>query len=94
MHKKRSLLFLVVMATILFSTMSFTVFAASVARISTDELKSRLGEKELLVIDVRSQGDWAGSGVKIATAERVEPGNFDQWADAHSKEDTVVLYCA
>ncbi len=94
MHSKRLMFFLTFMTTVLFFAMSVPASAASVARISTDELNSRLGEKGLLVLDVRSNHDWVGSKDKISGAERVELSNLNQWAENQSREKTIVLYCA
>jgi rhodanese-related sulfurtransferase len=59
-----------------------------------DELKGLLGGAELVVIDVRTAGDWQGSTEKIAGAIREEPGAEAAWAANYPKEKTLVLYCA
>lgn len=94
MIMKQFLFYLTIMTTGLLLVLSFAVSAATVARISTDELQSRLGESGLHVLDVRSNGDWVSSNEKIIGAERVELSDLDQWADSHSRDDTLVLYCA
>ena len=71
-----------------------TSFAASVARMSTDDLNSRLSEENLVVLDVRSPYHWGASDIKILGAERVSPGGVADWASKYSKEQTLVLYCA
>lgn len=75
-------------------TMSFSVFAASVPRMSTDELNSRLGEEGLVVLDVRSSYHYGSSDVKILGSERVSPGEVSQWASNYTKDENLVLYCA
>jgi rhodanese-related sulfurtransferase len=80
-------------AALLLAT-AFTASAATVPRMSTDELKSRLGEVDLVVLDVRGGWDWDQSGEKIAGAERVNPAAAEQWADNYPREKTLVLYCA
>ena len=82
-----------VFAALLFA-MSFAVHAADVPRMSTDELKSRIGEADLVVLDVRSGRDWSQSGQKILSSERVNPGAVNQWVDHYPKDKVMVLYCA
>ena len=94
MHNKRFLIRLTVMTSIFLFAASVAAMAASVPRMTADELKMHLGEADYQVLDVRAGGDWAGSTVKIAGAERVEPRAVDQWVDNYDKEKTIVLYCA
>jgi hypothetical protein len=94
MHKKRLLISLTIMTSLFLFAASFAAMAASIPRMTVDELKVHLGEEDYLVLDVRSGRDWASSEVKISGAERVEPRAVDQWVDNHDKEKTIVLYCA
>jgi rhodanese-related sulfurtransferase len=94
MHNKRFLVYLAIMTSLLLFVSSVVVMAASVPRMTTDELKAQLGKTDYQVLDVRSGGDWASSNVKIAGAERVEPRALGQWIDNYDKEQTIVLYCA
>ena len=68
--------------------------ADSVPRMSTDELKSRLGDADLAVLDVRTDWDWNQSAEKIAGATRVNPAAVEEWAGSYPKERTLVLYCS
>ena len=68
--------------------------ADSVPRMSTDELKSRLGDADLAVLDVRTDWDWNQSAEKIAGATRVNPVAVEEWAGSYPKERTLVLYCS
>ena len=63
-------------------------------RMGKEELKARLGEPGLVVIDVRRDQDWDGSARKIAGAVREDPGALEKWAEKYPKEQTLVLYCA
>jgi rhodanese-related sulfurtransferase len=94
MHNKRFLIRLTIMTSIFLFAASVAAMADSVPRMTADELKMHLGEADYQVLDVRTGGDWAGSTVKIAGAERVEPRTVDQWVDNYDKEKTIVLYCA
>ena len=94
MSKNRFFIYLTVMASVLLLLTSVTALAASVPRMTTDELKSHLGAADYLVLDVRSGSDWSGSTEKVSGAERVEPRDVNGWADNYDKGKTIVLYCA
>ncbi len=74
--------------------LSSTVKAADVARITKEELRARLGDPGLLILDVRRANDWSTSDAKIKGAVRADPGEVADWADKYPKEKTLVLYCA
>lgn len=69
------------------------VFAASIARMDKDELKSLLGEKNLVVLDVRVGRDWNSSEFKIKDAVRMAPSDIEQ-VEKYPKNTKFVLYCA
>ena len=83
---------LVVVALLLGS--GFAVRADSVPRISTDELKSRLSDADLAVLDVRTDWDWNQSAEKIAGAKHVNSASVEEWAGSYPKGRTLVLYCS
>jgi len=93
MHKKALLLYVTLIAGILLLAMSLTVSAASVPRMSTDELKSQLGDADLVVLDVRGNWDWVKAKEQISGSDRVSPGGASQWAENYPKDKTIVLYC-
>ena len=94
MYNKRFLIRLTLMTSVFLFAACFAAMAASVPRMTVDELKVHLGEADYQVLDVRSDADWARSNVKVSGAERVDPGSVDQWVDNYNREKTVVLYCA
>jgi hypothetical protein len=63
-------------------------------RMTTEELRARLGAPDTVVIDVRAGKDWKGSNRKIAGAVREDPGAVGEWAGKYPREKTIVLYCA
>jgi rhodanese-related sulfurtransferase len=78
-----------------FSSFSSTgVFAAEAPRIEKDDLKAKLGNPEVAIIDVRSYTDWLLSGDKIKGAARENYRDFDAWSAKYPKDKTLVLYCA
>jgi rhodanese-related sulfurtransferase len=94
MHIRRVLIFIALIATVLFAVSAFAAGAESVPRMSTDELKSRLGDADLAVLDVRTDWDWNQSAEKIAGATHVNPAAVEDWAGSYPKERTLVLYCS
>lgn len=71
-----------------------SVLAAEAPRMEKDELKAKLGNPEVVVIDVRSYTDWLLSGDKIKGAVRENYRDFDGWSAKYPKDKTIVLYCA
>lgn len=65
-----------------------------IPRLTIDELKSRLGDPSLVIIDVRSSADWNESSIKIKGAVREVYANAEKWASKYDKDKTIVLYCA
>jgi len=80
---------------VIFNALSaFAAAPAEAPRMEKEELKRRLGEKEIVVIDVRTQGDWEKSDFKIRGAAREEPQDTASWAGKYAKDKTIVLYCS
>jgi len=100
MKKKMGSLMVLFLATTLFawgfgcSAVTGTGKTKDVPRMSIDDLKSRLGEPSLAVIDVRQGADWDKSGLKIKGALREDPNNVPAWASKYPKDKTLVFYCA
>jgi hypothetical protein len=65
-----------------------------IPRMSIDDLKSRLGDSSLVIIDVRAIGDWNGSSIKIKGAHREVYADTEKWASNYDKQKTIILYCA
>lgn len=70
------------------------VTAAEAPRIEKDALKAKLGNPEVVIIDVRSYTDWFSSGDKIKSAVRENYRDFDGWEAKYPKDKTLILYCA
>jgi hypothetical protein len=68
--------------------------AQDVKRMSVEELKSMLGNPGLVVIDVRADGDWKSSTLKIKGAVREDPEKVDTWMSEYPKDKTLLFYCA
>ncbi len=94
MHLSRQVISAILAAALLLSSVVVSAVAEDVPRMSTEELKGRLGDAGLVVLDVRTGWDWNQSSEKIAGAVRVDPGAVQGWAGSYPKEGTLVLYCA
>ena len=68
--------------------------AAEAPRMDKDALRERLGNADVVVIDVRTDPDWDASGAKIPGAVRESYGDFDAWSSKFPRDRTLVLYCA
>ena len=67
--------------------------ASDVPRVTTEELKTMLGNPDLIIIDVRIERDWKASSSKIKGAVWEDFMDVDTWAKKYPKDKTVVLYC-
>jgi len=66
-----------------------------VPRITKEEVKSMLGDPDVIILDVRSARNWSESEWKIKGAIREDrKGETSAWMDKHPKNKTFVLYCA
>ncbi len=90
--------YLTVLVTILCSLFvlgtSLSAMAADVPRISKEALKAMANQSDVVIIDVRSSGDWKSSESKITGAIREEPRQAESWGPKYKKDKTYVLYCA
>ena len=80
------------LAVLIFLTATL-LFADSVPKINQEALKSILGSKNLVILDVRQDRDWNTSKMKIKDALRVDDEDLS-FALKLPKETTIVLYCA
>ncbi len=91
---KKNIFSLLMLLILLGSPLTFAVASVDAPRMSKEELKSRLGDKDIVIIDVRTRHDWEKSDSKIRGAIREDPEEAASWAKKYSKEKTIVLYCA
>ena len=66
--------------------------AKDVSRMTKEELKSMLGNPEVIVVDVRAATGWDASDLKIQGAVREDPKKVSSWADKYPKDKTLVFY--
>ncbi len=79
--------------TLFFCLATTLAFALDVEKMSKDELRGKLAQEGLVVVDVRTGRDWKSSEFKIKGAVRPE-ADIVKWAAQYDKETTLVLYCA
>ncbi len=66
-----------------------------VPRITKEEVKSMIGNPDLIILDVRAAQDWKDSEWKIKGAVREDRrGKSNEWMDKYPKDKILVLYCA
>ncbi len=71
-----------------------TGISASVEKMTKEELKPIMNNKEVVILDVRQGRDWSSSEFKIKGAVRVPGKEISNVTGTYSKTDTMVLYCA
>jgi hypothetical protein len=71
-----------------------SAFGAEATRMEKDALKARLGQPDIIVIDVRALTDWFLTSDKIKGAVRENPKEFGEWCGKYPKGKTIVLHCA
>jgi hypothetical protein len=64
-----------------------------VPRISADDAKKRLGNPDVVIIDVRTKKSWWSSTMKILGAVREDPSKVSEWMGKYSKTQTLLFYC-
>ena len=69
-------------------------WAGNVMLMDADTLKRRLGDDDVVVLDVRTGRDWSASEFMIKGARRVDPRDFDTWSSKLDSNKTIVFYCA
>jgi hypothetical protein len=94
MKYQRLPLTLVILFFVLSCLLIAEAFAADVPKMSKEELQAILGNPDVIVIDVRSPGDWAPSNTKIKGAIREDPPKVSSWMEKYPKDKTLVFYCS
>lgn len=94
----KRLLFCMILLCLAAVSVGFPGGAASaqenVPRMTKEELKPLVGDPNVIVIDVRSMGDWQKDTLMIKGAVREDPVDMASWMDKYPKEKTLVLYCS
>jgi Rhodanese-like domain len=92
--RKIILMMAITMVFVLAALFATPAAAQEVNRMSIEELKGMLGSPDLVIIDVRREGDWKSSTVKVKGAVREDADKVDTWMNKYPKDKTLVFYCA
>jgi rhodanese-related sulfurtransferase len=84
--------FLILTMSLVFSTIAFGVNDAP--RIEPEQVKAKLDQPGLYLLDVRIVSDWKKSDRKILGAVRVDPHDVSSWAGKYPKDELIVVYCS
>ena len=63
-------------------------------RISKEELRTMLGDPNVIIVDVRIDDEWRASEKKIQGANWKNPEEFGSWLKQYPKDKTLVFYCS
>lgn len=83
-----------IIGVVILCMLAQSAIAAEVPRMTKEELKAKIGNSDVIIVDVRAGKDWKGSEFKIKGAVRENPSKFSPWAEKYPKDKTLVLYCA
>jgi hypothetical protein len=64
-----------------------------IPRMTNEELKAKLGDPMIAIIDVRYTPNWKKSDRKISGAVREDPVELSSWIDRYPRDLMLVLYC-
>ena len=66
-----------------------------VPRMTKEELKSLLGNPDVIIMDVRVEEEWKEGKWKIQGAVREDSEkDINSWANKYPKDKTLVFYCS
>ena len=63
-------------------------------RMTKEDLKARLGDADVVILDVRAGNSWTDSASKIKGAVREDPADVGNWMKNYPKGKTLVFYCS
>jgi hypothetical protein len=94
MKRTISTVFKLSIALTLVTACSLIAIPGSAPRITKEELKSMLGDPNLVIVDVRRDRDWNSSEYKIKGAVRgnPDPDKVESWASRYGSDNTFVVY--
>ena len=84
----------VVCLPLLWVVASQTYAVPKIPVITKEDLKERLDNPGLIIIDVRVERGWQSSDRKIKGAVWEDPDDVSAWAGRYSKDKNLVLYCS
>jgi hypothetical protein len=85
---------LLAVATLFVGPLMAETRAGDSPKMTIEDLKGRLGDSDVVVVDVRSGGSWTDSTTKIKGAVREDPKAVKKWMGKYPKDKTLVFYCS
>ena len=79
---------------ILMGLLSSVAFSREPPRISKEELKTMLGNPNVIILDVRIDDEWEASGKKIQGATWKDAEKIGLWVNQYPQDKTLVFYCS
>jgi len=71
-----------------------TATSKDVPLVTKSDLKSIMGNPDVIILDVRPEQQWKASELKIRGAVHENPTKVESWAKNYSKDKTLIFYCA
>ncbi len=90
--KVSSIVFWILIMILMIASAALAAQRGNVGLMTKEELKARLGDVDVIVLDVRRGTDWRASEFKIKGAIRMETRDITK--ANYPKDKTLVLYCA
>ena len=90
----KNVVFGFILILILMGLLSSVAFSQEPPRISKEELKTMLGDPNVIILDVRIDDEWKASGRKIQGATWKNPEEIGSWLKQYPKDKTLVFYCS
>lgn len=84
----------VLLSLVMLGVLVQAAMAKDIAKITKEELQTKLSDANVVVVDVRLGKDWKASEEKIKGAVRVEGDGIEALASKYPKDKTLVFYCA
>ena len=72
---------------------SIAIAQTAIRRMAKEELKTRLGDPQTVVVDVRTGRGWSSSKLKVKGALRVKLRDAASAVETYDKGKTLVFYC-
>ncbi len=94
MKKRLQTLFGLLIATLVTTGLALPLAEAGVGLMTKEELKSKLDDPDLVILDVRTGKDWKSSEFKIQGASYVKAKAYTDWVGTYPKDKKYVIYCA
>lgn len=91
----RTILNLVTIAALAFVTLSTSACGQTAKSVTVEEVKAMIDKNaKIVVLDVRTPGEWNGGHLKNAKHADIQSSDFEQKIASIDKNATVVVYCA